>query len=425
MPPLVGSKKLSMLGFICIFTGALLGMTQWHWPKKTQGPIYVGLLNAETLPESDLREAPMLQTFLMAIDELNESGGLLGRRVEPVLINSQVLRDGCYGHWTAVLVNDNDAWALFGGGDSGARKAMKYVAEFNNRLLFYPYPYEGIEASDRIIHLGGIPNQSVFPFVYWALNHFGKKKHYVLVHADDCMGRSMRIVLRDLFKIYEGIDLECLELSFEESAVSALVSSLRTSTPDVIIECIDVFSKKAEFYRTLKDSGWTRNSGKILGLGLSEAEAYAVGLEYVDGVYFSKTSFSRHSERFSKVLKERLDNKYGGNVHISEALEAAYASVYLWANVVRELGTFDTELVLKLLLQKAHDTPVGKVCLHKDNLHAFKHFVLGQIQANGSSDVFLESDVLIDPEPFPRFRSQNEWQLLLDEVWKPIFKAGS
>lgn len=381
-----------------------------------QDPIRVGILYSDVGPEAASVEVPIVQSIMLAIDEINKEGGLLERQLEYILVDPKVLKDGRYARWTELLLQDEGVEAVFGGRDSLQRKSIKFIMEKNNKLLFYPFPYEGLEWSDRVIYTGSIPNQYLFPCFYWAHRMYGKGRRYLMVYSDSLMGKALFALAQDVLKVYADTTLEGIQIPSENVDMKLFVKRLRAKQPDVIFESLDSINGRTSFYRELSASGWTPDHGAVFGMALSDKDYHSIGPEYLKGYYFSRTHFSSTTDPRLQAFVKSFQKTYGRNVHIGQTMESAYASVHLWANAVKKAGSLETEAVLQSLLQHAHESPVGRHFIHRGNHHAYSHYILGRFEEDGTYEVLLESEDPVIPENFPKFRTPDQWSQLVDTL---------
>ncbi|MDX8390197.1 MAG: transporter substrate-binding protein, partial [Mariprofundaceae bacterium] len=146
-------------------------------PEEELPPIKVGILHSLTGTMA-ISEKPVVNATLLAIEQINAKGGLLGRKIEPIITDGK-------SDWTIFaseaerLITQEKVNAIFGCWTSASRKMVKPVVEKHNHLLVYPVQYEGLEQSPNIIYTGAAPNQQIIPAISWALKNIGPRIYLV------------------------------------------------------------------------------------------------------------------------------------------------------------------------------------------------------------------------------------------------------
>ena len=139
----------------------------------TDNPIKIGILHSLSGTMA-ISESVVVDAVLLAVEEINDRGGILGREVVPIIKDGQ--SDwGVFANEAEILIVDEEVDVVFGGWTSASRKTMKPIFEEYDHLLFYPVQYEGLESSPNIIYMGAAPNQQVLPAIDWASVELGNK----------------------------------------------------------------------------------------------------------------------------------------------------------------------------------------------------------------------------------------------------------
>jgi len=145
----------------------------YFFSENTSKPIKVGILHSLTGTMAE-NEKPVANAELMAIDEINAAGGLLGRKITPIIVDGRS-DELIFAQQAERLINREQVDVIFGGWTSASRKMIKPVVEKYNSLLVYPVQYEGLEQSKNILYIGSAPNQQIIPAVRWSTTHLGKR----------------------------------------------------------------------------------------------------------------------------------------------------------------------------------------------------------------------------------------------------------
>ena len=156
-------------------------------PIPTSAPtVKVGILHSQTGTMA-ISEISLRDTELMAIEEINAAGGILGRQIEPVVEDTKSQFDYMFPKKATKLLAEDNVAVVFGCWTSVSRKAVIPIFEKYNRLLFYPLQYEGNEASPNVVYTGSLPNQQILPAIDWALGDLGGKKEKIYLIGSDYM----------------------------------------------------------------------------------------------------------------------------------------------------------------------------------------------------------------------------------------------
>ena len=330
----------------------IVSLEQNTYPSNTNDisfenndPIKIGIIHSLTGTMA-ISEVPVVDATLMAISEINESGGLLGRELVPIVKNGD-------SDWNTFkvsaeeLITIEEVDVVFGGWTSASRKTMLPVFEKYDHLLFYPVQYEGLEKSRNIIYTGAAPNQQVLPAVEWAYDNLGNK--FYLVGSDYVFPRSVNEIIK--FKIKElggelvGEKYKILgAIDFED-----IVTDINQKQPDIILNSINGDSNLA-FFKELRKQGISSNSIPTISFSIGEAEIKNFGVDYMKGDYASWNYFQSVNNNLNANFVTSFKNQFGENRVVGDPMEAAYFGVYLYAKAVEKAGTTDILEVRQNLL---------------------------------------------------------------------------
>src|SRR3954469_4397311 len=234
-------KVLIAFSVAAIATGAF---AIWHGRPR---PLRVGVLHSLTGTMA-ASEVPVQQATLLAIEELNARGGVLGRKVEAVLADSA--SDGATALREAQrLIDQEGIRALFGCWTSACRRSVRPAVERARIPYFYPLQYEGLEDSSYIVHCGATPNQQILPAVDWAVEHLGQR--VFLVGSDYIFPRIANQLIRDHLELVRGAVAGEEYLPLGATDVQPVVEKIAAARPDVIFSTING-SANAAFFHALR-----------------------------------------------------------------------------------------------------------------------------------------------------------------------------
>src|SRR5215207_3842476 len=288
--------------------------------------VKVGVLHSLTGTMS-ISEKAVVDAELLAIDEINAAGGVVGRQVEAVV------EDGAsdwptFAEKAEKLLTTDDVAVVFGGWTSASRKAMLPVFEGNKGLLFYPVQYEGLEASPYIFYTGATTNQQIIPALDY-LRAQGMTRVY-LVGSDYVFPRTANKII----KAYaEANGMEILGedyLPLGDTNVQTIVSNVVSASPDVVFNTLNGDSNVA-FFKELKAKGNTADKIPTISVSVAEEEITGIGLDNIEGHLVAWNYYQTTDTPENIQFVEAYKKKFGADRVTSDPAEAAYIAVKLWA----------------------------------------------------------------------------------------------
>jgi urea transport system substrate-binding protein len=362
-----------------------------------------------------ISERPVLDGILLAVEEVNQQGGVLGRPVEAVIEDGQS-DEQVFARRAEKLIREDGVRALVGCWTSASRKAVKAVVERHEHLLLYPVSYEGMEQSDHVVYGGSVPNQLILPALRWCYG-FLNKKRWFLVGSDSIFQHAAHAVVRD-----EARQLGCQVVGEEflppgSTEVAAAVAKIATAHPDLIVNAINGDTNVA-FFRALCRAGVRPAQTPTLSFILSEEELQGLPPDEVVGQYAAGNYFQSLDLPENKAFLRRVRARYGPDRIVTDPMQTAYTLVHLWARAVRSAGRDDVAAVRAALRGQRFDSPQGPVTIDPATLHTIQVSRVGRINEQGRfEEVFLSPQPVV-PEPFPASRSRQQWQDLLEQCYR-------
>ncbi|QXP83462.1 ABC transporter substrate-binding protein [Methylococcus sp. ANG] len=403
-------KKLVVSGAALAVLAALAGA--WGLREHARPPIRIGILHSLTGAMA-ISEKSAVDAELMAIDEINAAGGLLGRRVEAVVADG-ASDWGTFARQAGRLITEEKVSAIIGCWTSACRKNVKPVVEKYNHLLIYPMAYEGLEISKNIIYTGLAPNQQIVPALKWSLDKLGRR--VFLVGSDYVWPHSVNAVLRDWIKGLDGEIVGEEYVFFGSSDVGSVVEKIAALRPNVVISTIAGESNLA-FYRVLRESGIQAKDVPVVSLSVGEEELRDIPPRDAAGHYSAWGYFQAVAREENTSFVRRFRERYGQDRVTADFPETAYFSMLLWAEAVREAGSPEAGLVNEYMLGQSIDAPEGVVTIDPATRHTWRSFNMGRILDNGQVEIVWSTDHPIRPVPYPRTRSRREWENFLNELY--------
>ena len=388
-------KKRCLLSSFLITTALMLSLITISCKKNSEKVVKIGLLHSLT-GSMAISETSVLEAELLAIKELNASGGVLGHRIEPIQENGNSDAD-TFAQKARKLIEEDKVVSLFGCWTSDSRKAVKNVVEEDYSLLWYPLQYEGMEASPNIMYIGACPNQQVVPAIDYAAENFGKRMY--LIGNDYVFPKIANKIIKAQLKYLGG---ECVSeryFSMEETDFREVIQDIIAKKPDVIINTLNG-SSNISFFSQYKLSTLSPEDCPVISFSVSENEIAQIGAtnivgHYVAWNYFETTNNNKNAKFVSDYKKE-----YGYSKSIGDPEEAGYLAIYLWAAACEKAGTFDIEPVRIASKGLSYIGPEGYVTIEGSNQHLNKVSRVGIVEGNGSINEVWASSEQIRPDPY-------------------------
>ena len=361
---------------------------------------------------------------LLAIAQINERGGLLGRQIEPVLVDG-ASDPPTFATEAERLIVEEDVSVVFGCWTSASRKTVRPVFEKHNHLLFYPVQHEGLEVSPNIIYTGAAPNQQIIPAVKWCVDNLGRR--FFLVGSDYVFPRTANAIIKDQVAALRGEILGEQYLLLGSKDVQEVIRKIRQTRPDVILNTINGDSNVA-FFKGLHAAGITPQETPVMSFSIAEDELRCqrhkedvhppIDPDHVTGHYACWNYFQSIDSAANAKFVRAFKSRYGEDRVTDDPMEAAYFGVYLWAQAVQEAGTTDVGEVLKAVKDQSFDAPEGMVYISPKSNHTWKTVRVGRIREDGQFDIVWSSAKPVRPMPYPVYRSPSEWDAFLNQLYE-------
>jgi PAS domain S-box-containing protein len=365
-------------------------------------PVKVGLLNS--LSDS-IAELPMRDAALMAIAEINASGGVLGSAIEPVIRDSSA-DPAEFAEQVQKLIQEDRVRAIFSGGSSQTRKAIISIIDKTDCSFWYPFAYEGLEQSQNIFYTGSCPNQLIEPAITWLLTeHFSKSahpdQHIYLLGDNTVFSRTVGKIAKALLKPHQAITVtERYVLPWGAAHIDfgAIAQQINQSGATIIFNLMSSFNT-IDFYAQYRQMGLDATNIEIISLNLSEAELQQIAPSTAAG-HYSCSSYFQHLDRPENTRFVRnFQNRYGLARVTAAPIETAYTQIYLWQQAAEMATSFEPSLIATASQIIDFAAPSGMVQLSADR-HAYKCCRIGRVEPDGKFKLVYESDSPIKPLPW-------------------------
>lgn len=400
-PP--GKKPKLLLAMIAV-AAMLAGVLLYGQYGRARPPIKIGVLHSlsGTMAAS---EAPLVDAARLAVEEINQAGGVDGQLIEMLVADCQ--SDDAYcAQQAEKLIAQDKVQALFGCWTSGCRKAVKTVVEKHRHLLFYPLQYEGLELSRDIVYTGATPNQQIVPMALWAMQQKGKR--FYLIGSDELFPRTASRMARDILLAQGGQLAGERQAPAGASDMAEAVREIAAQSPDFVLNTLDGGGNR-HFFRALHEAGITAEKIPVFSTSIAEVELAAIGPALTAGHYAARSYFQSVDNVENRAFVARFKQRFGQERVLGGPMEAAYIGVMLWADSVRNVGAADLALVKNTLMHQSMSAPQGIVAMDIDTGHLWKTVRIGRARPDGQFDIVWQSAAAVHPAPFPFYRSRQNW----------------
>ena len=374
--------------------------------RKGAGGWPVGVLFSQSGVTAGI-ERTQLNATLLAIDEVNDAGGVLGKPLIPIVYDP-ASDPKIYRRLSENLLTEDGVRIIFGCYMSSTRKAVLPVVEARDGLLFYPTLYEGFEYSKNCIYTGPAPNQNTVPLAKHLLDTYGNR--FLLVGSNYIYPYESNRIMSDLVVQSRGkvLDEIYVPLSAKPEDFDRAIRELRKHKPDVIFSTV-VGSDTARFYEAYRQAGFDPAKMPIASLTTSEAEIAEMSAEAAEGhitaaPYFEVLETAANA-RFVSAFKQR----YGADAPVTACAEAAYFQVHLAANALAAAGTDRPAALLEPLRGSEFEAPQGTVKIDPDNNHTYLWPRVARIGADRRFELIWNPGIRVKPDPYFIAPTLDEW----------------
>jgi len=368
--------------------------------------IHVGILHSQTGFLKEL-ESGVIQCTLMAINEINNNGGLLGKKIHPILVDAKSEDDGFY-QGAKTLLNNPDIVTLFGCSTSSSRKRVKPLVEKANHLLVYPFQYEGIEQSSHIAYVGPTPNQQALPAIEWLI---GKgKQRFLLIGSDYIYPKVTNKLIKQALENWSVDLVGEYYAPLGKASFENLTQQINTLKPDAIISTVVGFNCNKVLLQAIYNSERSLSEMTTLSLVLSEDDLLDLPNEQTQGVHTAFSYFQNINDAINDDFVRRFKQLFGVDRRIGGYMEAAYTGVNLWAKGVQKAGRFKPADILQGMQGVSYYAPGGMAYFDEKNNHVWRHTRLAVVDENKEYQVLWSSTAPIKPTPYPQEASSLDWK---------------
>jgi len=385
-------KMRSWQGSI-VAAAAVLGLAS---VANAQGTIKVGVLHSLSGTMA-ISETTLKDTVLMMIEDQNKKGGLLGKKLEAVVVDP-ASNWPLFAEKARELIQKEKVSVVFGCWTSVSRKSVLPVFEELNGLLFYPVQYEGEESSKNVFYTGAAPNQQAIPAVEYLMSKDGGEvKRWVLAGTDYVYPRTTNKILEAFLKA-KGVKQEDIMINytpFGHSDWQTIVADIKkfasAGKKTAVVSTING-DANVPFYKELANAGIKASDIPVVAFSVGEEELAGIDTSNLVGHlaawnYFQSVK-NPTNDAFIKQWKAFIKNDKRVT---NDPMEATYIGFKMWAQAVQQAGTADVDAVRQAMYGQKVKAPGGFMSVMNTNHHLSKPVLIGEIRPDGQFNVVWQT----------------------------------
>ncbi|GAB2796715.1 urea ABC transporter substrate-binding protein [Halomonas shantousis] len=342
-----------------------------------------------------ISESTLKDEMLMLIEQQNENGGLLGKQLEPVVVDP-ASDWPLFAEKARQLLAQDKVDVIFGNWTSVSRKSVLPVVEELNGLLFYPVQYEGEESSENVFYTGAAPNQQAIPAVDYLMNNVGVKR-WVLAGTDYVYPRTTNKILEAYLKDHGVADEDIMVnyTPFGHSDWQNIVSEIKrfgsAGKKTAVVSTING-DANVPFYRELGNQGVDAADIPVIAFSVGEQELSGIDTAPLVGHLAAWNYFmSVDTDANYDFIDSWIDYTGNDNAVTNDPMEAHYIGFNMWLEAVRKAGTTDVDAVKDAIIGVSVPNLTGGYAAMMPNHHITKPVLIGEIQDNGQFSVVWQT----------------------------------
>ena len=389
-------------------------------PAVAADTIKVGILHSLSGTMA-ISETALKETALMTIDQINKAGGVMGKKLEPVVVDP-ASNWPLFAEKARQLISQDKVAVVFGCWTSVSRKSVNPVFKELNSLLFYPVQYEGEELEKNVFYTGAAPNQQAIPATEYLMSKDGgEAKRFVLLGTDYVYPRTTNKILRAFLKSKGVADADIMEdyTPFGHSDYQTIIAKIKKFASEgkktAVISTINGDSN-VPFYKELGNAGLKATDVPVVAFSVGEEELRGVDTKPLVGHLASWNYFmslkNGENDKFIKMYKDwakkqKLPN--ADKVVTNDPMEATYIGIHLWKQAVEKAKSTDTDKVIAAIGGLSMKAPSGFVAkMDEKNHHLHKPVFIGEVKADGQFNVVWKTPGPVKAAPWSPYIPGND-----------------
>ena len=366
----------------------------------------IGVLFSQTGVTAAVEQA-QLNATLLAIEEVNAAGGVLGRPLEAVVYDP-ASNPKEFRAMAERLLDVDKVRLIFGCYMSSTRKAVLPVVETYRGLLFYPTLYEGFEYSPNCIYTGAAPNQNSLQLAKYLFQTYGNRLVFVgsnYVYPYESNRIMLDLVVQSRGKVLDEI---YVPLAAQARDFDRVFDKIAKAQPDVIFSTV-VGQSTALFYDAYRKAGLDPQRVPIASLTTGEAEVAEMGAGVAEGHLTAAPFFDTLAMPAARRFVEAFRKRFGADAPAPAAAEAAYFQAHIAAAALGRAGSDDPSVLLPQLKGAEFDAPQGRVRIDPDNNHTYLWPRVARVDSEGRFRTVWNPGMRVKPDPYCVGQSLDDW----------------
>jgi urea transport system substrate-binding protein len=392
---------------------AAIGVGGFINPAYAEDTIKVGVLHSLSGTMA-ISETTLKDTVLMMIDQQNKKGGILGKKLEAVVVDP-ASDWPLFAQKAKELLEVQKVAVVFGCWTSSSRKSVLPVFEQDNGLLFYPVQYEGEESSNNVFYTGAAPNQQAIPAVEYLMSKDGgEAKRFVLLGTDYVYPRTTNKILRAFLHSKGIADADIMEnyTPFGQSDWQTIVADVKKFASQgkktAVISTING-DANVPFYKELGNQGIKATDIPVVAFSVGEEELAGLDTKPLVGQlaawnYFESVK-SPVNDAFIKMWHDYIKNPKRVT---NDPMEATYIGFKMWVQAVEQAGTADVNAVRQAMYGQKVKAPGGFDSVMNTNHHLSKPVYIGEVKADGQFNIVWKTSGPIKADAWSPFIAENK-----------------
>jgi urea transport system substrate-binding protein len=407
-------KKLAVTAAVA----AAIGGSPSVYAKDT---VKVGVLHSLSGTMA-ISETALKDVALMTFEEINANGGVMGYKIEPVVVDP-ASNWPLFAEKARQLITQDKVAAVFGCWTSVSRKSVLPVFEELNGLLFYPVQYEGEEISKNVFYTGAAPNQQAIPAVEYLMSKDGGgAKRWVLLGTDYVYPRTTNKILRAFLHSKGVSDADIMEeyTPFGHSDYQTIIANIKKFASEgkktAVVSTINGDSN-VPFYKELGNQGLKATDVPVVAFSVGEEELRGVDTKPLVGHlaawnYFMSVKNPTNSEfvkKWSAYAKKKGIPGQKDKPLTNDPMEATYIGIYMWKQAVEKAKSFDVDKVTVAMGGQTFKAPDGyTIQMDAKNHHLHKPVMIGEVKSDGQFNIVWKTKGPIKAQPWSPYIPGNE-----------------
>ena len=380
---------------------------------QAEDTIKVGVLHSLSGTMA-ISETTLKDTVLMMVDDINKKGGLLGKKVEAVVVDP-ASNWPLFAEKARELIQKDKVAVVFGCWTSVSRKSVPPVFEELNGLLFYPVQYEGEESSNNVFYTGAAPNQQAIPAVEYLMGkEGGEVKRWVLEGTDYVYPRTTNKILEAFLKS-KGVAADDIMINYTpfgfsdwQTEVAAIKKFASAGKKTAVVSTING-DANVPFYKELANAGIKASDIPVVAFSVGEEELAGIDTKNLVGHLAAWNYFESVKNPVNDTFIKQWHAFIKNDKRVTnDPMEATYIGFKMWAQAVTQAGSTEVNAVRQAMYGQTVKAPSGFTAMMNTNHHLSKPVMIGEIQANGQFDIVWQTKGPIKADAWSAFLPEDK-----------------